>query len=81
MKRKKCTVCEKIWLKQYVLFSSNSLINSLLIFGFFVGPPPLAPPPLSYSDPSLINFPGFVLQIFQRLSLKWIVLFAKLLAV
>ena len=40
----------------------------LLILGFFVGPlPPL----------SLINFPDFVLQIFQRL-LKRIVLFAKL---
>ena len=37
----------------------------LLVFVFFVGPPPL------------INFPDFVLQIFQRL-LKRIVLFAKL---
>ena len=46
----------------------------LLVFGFFVGTL------LSYLDPPppmLINFPDFVLQIFQRL-LKPIVLFLKL---
>ena len=45
----------------------------LLVFGFFVGTL------LSYLDPppTLINFPDFVLQIFQRL-LKPIVLFLKL---
>ena len=54
----------------------NNSPPRLLNFGFFVGPLP----PLSYLDPPFINFPGFVLQIFQRL-LKRIVLFAKLLAV
>ena len=44
----------------------------LLIFGFFVGSP--APPsPFLFGPHPLINFPDFVLQIFQRL-LKRIVL-------
>ena len=60
----------------------NNSPPRLFIFGFFVGPPhpPPHPPLLSYLDPPFINFPGFVLQVFQRL-LKRIVLFTKLLAV
>ena len=48
----------------------------LLIFGFFIGSPSFlfGSPPLL---PPLINFPDFVLQIFQTL-LKPIVLFTKL---
>ena len=55
----------------------NNSPPRLQSFGFYVRPS------LSYLDPtnpSLINFPNFVLQIFQRL-LKPIVLLAKLLAV
>ena len=48
---------------------------SLLIFGFFVGPPFLFGSHLH--SPPLINFPDFVLHIFQRL-LKRTVLLAKL---
>ena len=48
---------------------------SLLIFGFFVGPPFLFGSHLP--SPPLINFPDFVLHIFQRL-LKRTVLLAKL---
>ena len=55
----------------------NNSPPRLQSFGFYVRPS------LSYLDPtnpSLINFPNFVLQIFQRL-LKPIVLLAKLLAI
>ena len=54
----------------------------LLIFGFFVGTPSTPRPShLSYLEPltylPVINFPDFVLQIFQRL-VEPIVLFAKM---
>ena len=53
-----------------------------LIFGFFVGTPSTPRPShLSYLEPltylPVINFPDFVLQIFQRL-VEPIVLFAKM---
>ena len=58
---------------------NNSPPHRLLIFVFFVGRSPFlfGPPP---HPPPLINFPDFVLQIFQRF-LKPIILFAKLQAV
>ena len=42
------------------------LLPFLLIFGFFVGSP-AHPSPFLFGHPPLINFPDFVLQIFQRL--------------
>ena len=56
------------------------IIVPRLLFGFFADPTPL---PLLFGTlppappPRLINFPDFVLQIFQKL-LKRIVVFAKL---
>ena len=57
--------------KQYSPVPNNSPRPTLKTFSIFFRTP------LSYLDPPLINFPDFVLQIFQRL-LKPIVLFVKL---
>ena len=56
---------------KYSPVPNNSPPTCLIIFGIFVGSPFLI-----WTTP-LINFPGFVLQIFQRL-LKRILLFAKM---
>ena len=68
----------KTWNHGHSPVPNNRPPPGLLIFLFFVAPPP-PPTFLIWTPPPspLINFPYYVLQIFQR-SLKRIVLFAKL---